>query len=221
MLCKTNRGSRERSAAFPDQAIAPTSSGPAAKYGSIGLIRGDPSRRTVPSTATPAAFRRVMPRRAISGAPSSKSCQLAGTPVKIAAPQPVGCGPQPPQPGGQQQIPWDSMLRDRDGKTASGGGRRPCRPTMNTAGGGPCCSRAGKRDGTTVGTPVHIALGTDGSAYFRTWSATGKAKRMRNFRHVWIAPCTTGGKATGPQRQATALLLTFAAWIVARSLVVP
>lgn len=64
-----------------------------------------------------------------------------------------------------------------------------------------------KRDGTTVGTPVHIALGPDGSAYFR-WSATGKAKRIRNFPHVWIAPCTTRGNATGPQRQATALLLT-------------
>jgi PPOX class probable F420-dependent enzyme len=64
-----------------------------------------------------------------------------------------------------------------------------------------------KRDGTTVGTPVHIALGPDGSAYFRTWSATGKARRMRNFPQVWIAPCTARGKATGPQRQATALLL--------------
>jgi uncharacterized protein len=64
-----------------------------------------------------------------------------------------------------------------------------------------------KRDGTTVGTPVHIALGPDGSAYFRTWSATGKAKRMRNFPQVWIAPCTMRGKATGPQRPATALRL--------------
>lgn len=65
-----------------------------------------------------------------------------------------------------------------------------------------------KRDGTTVGTPVHIALGPDGRAYFRTWSATGKAKRMRNFPLVWIAPCTARGRPTGPQRQATALLLT-------------
>jgi uncharacterized protein len=64
-----------------------------------------------------------------------------------------------------------------------------------------------KRDGTTVGTPVHIALGPDGSAYFRTWSATGKAKRMRNFPQVSIAPCTARGTPTGPQRQATARLL--------------
>lgn len=64
-----------------------------------------------------------------------------------------------------------------------------------------------KRDGTTVGTPVHIALGPDGNAYFRTWSAAGKAKRMRNFPQVWIAPCTGRGRPVGPQRQATARLL--------------
>jgi uncharacterized protein len=61
-----------------------------------------------------------------------------------------------------------------------------------------------KRDGTTVGTPVHVALGRDGSAYFRTWSAAGKAQRLRNFSEVWIAPCTVRGKPTGPHRQATA-----------------
>jgi hypothetical protein len=33
-------------------------------------------------------------------------------------------------------------------------------------------------------------------------------KRMRNFPQVWIAPCTARGKATGPQREATALLLS-------------
>ena len=65
-----------------------------------------------------------------------------------------------------------------------------------------------KRDGATVGTPVSIALGPDGRAYFRTWSATGKAKRMRNFPQVRIAPCTARGKPTGPQRPATALLLS-------------
>ena len=65
-----------------------------------------------------------------------------------------------------------------------------------------------KRDGSTVGTPVNIALGPDGDAYFRTWSATGKAKRMRNFPQVQIAPCTARGKATGRQRQATAVLLS-------------
>jgi uncharacterized protein len=65
-----------------------------------------------------------------------------------------------------------------------------------------------KRDGTTVGTPVHLALGRDGRAYFRTWSTSGKAKRMRNFPQVWIAPCTVRGQTTGPQRQANARLLS-------------
>jgi uncharacterized protein len=64
-----------------------------------------------------------------------------------------------------------------------------------------------KRDGATVGTPVNVAVGRDGRAYFRTWSATGKVKRMRNYPQVWIAPCTARGKPTGPQQQATALLL--------------
>jgi PPOX class probable F420-dependent enzyme len=31
---------------------------------------------------------------------------------------------------------------------------------------------------------------------------------MRNFPQVWIAPCTARGKVTGPQRQATAVLLS-------------
>ncbi len=65
-----------------------------------------------------------------------------------------------------------------------------------------------KRDGTTVGTPVHLALSPDGSAYFRTWSATGKVKRIRNFPQVWIAPCTMSGKPTGRTRQATAHRVT-------------
>ena len=62
-----------------------------------------------------------------------------------------------------------------------------------------------KRDGTTVGTPVNVAVGRDGRAYFRTWSATGKVKRMRNFPQVWVAPCTARGKPTGPQQRATAV----------------
>lgn len=65
-----------------------------------------------------------------------------------------------------------------------------------------------KRDGTTVGTPVNIAVGSDGRAYFRTWASSGKAKRMRNFPQVWIAPCTMRGKPTGGQLQANTRLLT-------------
>jgi uncharacterized protein len=60
-----------------------------------------------------------------------------------------------------------------------------------------------KRDGTTVGTPVNIALGPDGRAYFRTWSATGKAKRTRNFSQVWIAPrCAVSRLAILPMQSA-------------------
>ena len=65
-----------------------------------------------------------------------------------------------------------------------------------------------KRDGTTVGTPVSVAVGRDGRTYFRTWSGTGKVKRMRNYPQVWIAPCTRRGKPTGPQQQAIALPLS-------------
>ena len=43
----------------------------------MGLMRGDPSRRSVPSSATRAAFSRAMPSRASSGAPCSTSHQLA------------------------------------------------------------------------------------------------------------------------------------------------
>src|SRR5580700_8095896 len=59
-----------------------------------------------------------------------------------------------------------------------------------------------KRDGTTVGTPVNIALDPDGRAYFRTWSATGKVKRMRNFPQVQIAPSTVAAPAN-PSAPAT------------------
>ena len=56
-----------------------------AQYGSIGPMRGEPSRRTVAGNATCTALIRPMPNRAISGAPSSGSCRLAGTPAKLAA----------------------------------------------------------------------------------------------------------------------------------------
>jgi PPOX class probable F420-dependent enzyme len=55
--------------------------------------------------------------------------------------------------------------------------------------------------------PVHVALGPDGSAYF-SHLVGDKAKRIRNFPHMWIAACTTRGTATGSQRRATAELLT-------------
>jgi uncharacterized protein len=54
-----------------------------------------------------------------------------------------------------------------------------------------------KRDGTWVGTAVSIVV-RDGRAYFRTYDASGKAKRLRNFPDVKIAPSNWRGKATGP-----------------------
>jgi uncharacterized protein len=54
-----------------------------------------------------------------------------------------------------------------------------------------------KRDGTAVETPVNLAVDGD-RAYFRTWTTSGKAKRLVRNRQVRIAPCTLRGKVTGP-----------------------
>jgi hypothetical protein len=51
-LCSTYRRSRRRSSAFFDHAMAPISSWPSTMCGSIGLMGGDESRRSVPSKAT-------------------------------------------------------------------------------------------------------------------------------------------------------------------------
>ena len=64
-----------------------------------------------------------------------------------------------------------------------------------------------RRDGTPVGTPVHIAV--DGPrAFFRTWDRTWKLKRLRYNQHVEIAPSTTRGTPTGPAIPATARILS-------------
>jgi PPOX class probable F420-dependent enzyme len=60
-----------------------------------------------------------------------------------------------------------------------------------------------KRDGTWVGTPISI-VSVDGRAYFRTYDASGKAKRLRNFPDVKVAPSTMRGRATGPSVAGTA-----------------
>ncbi|GAA1350249.1 PPOX class F420-dependent oxidoreductase [Streptomyces beijiangensis] len=63
-----------------------------------------------------------------------------------------------------------------------------------------------KRDGTSVGTPVSIAVDGD-HAYIRTYASSGKAKRMRNFPEVEIAPSTLRGTPTGPALSAQVRLL--------------
>ena len=63
-----------------------------------------------------------------------------------------------------------------------------------------------KRDGTTVATPVTIAVDGD-RAYVRTWDSAWKAKRMRNNPAVLVAPSTVRGRVTGPTIGAHARLL--------------
>ena len=63
-----------------------------------------------------------------------------------------------------------------------------------------------RRDGTGVGTPVHIAV--DGErAFIRTWDTAWKLRRIRNNPEVEVAPSTVGGRPTGPAIRARARVL--------------
>lgn len=74
-----------------------------------------------------------------------------------------------------------------------------------------------KRDGSWVATPISLAV-ADGRAFFRTYDASGKAKRLRNFGEVTVAPCTARGAATGPSLSGRAVLLDAAEADHARAL---
>ena len=63
-----------------------------------------------------------------------------------------------------------------------------------------------RRDGTGVGTPVHIAVDGD-RAYLRTWDTAWKLKRIRNNPEVEVAPSTVGGRPTRPAIRARARVL--------------
>ncbi|KAA9149837.1 PPOX class F420-dependent oxidoreductase [Amycolatopsis acidicola] len=63
-----------------------------------------------------------------------------------------------------------------------------------------------KRDGTPVGTPVTLAVEGD-HAYFHTYDAAWKVKRMRNNPEVEIAPSSLSGKTKGPAMRATVRLV--------------
>src|SRR3954465_11974655 len=63
-----------------------------------------------------------------------------------------------------------------------------------------------KRDGTPIATPVSLAVEGD-HAYFRTWHAAWKAKRLRNNPEAELAPSTGTGKATGAAIRGRARLL--------------
>ncbi|WP_137123413.1 PPOX class F420-dependent oxidoreductase [Segeticoccus rhizosphaerae] len=65
-----------------------------------------------------------------------------------------------------------------------------------------------RRNGTPVGTPVHLAAPPDGErGYFRTWHTTGKAKRVRHTKRVELAPSTFRGRPVGEPIPATVRLL--------------
>src|ERR1041385_9175349 len=61
-------------------------------------------------------------------------------------------------------------------------------------------------DGTWVPTPVSLAA-DGGRLYFRTYDASGKAKRLRNFPAVRVAPATLRGRPVAPAVRANARLL--------------
>jgi uncharacterized protein len=63
-----------------------------------------------------------------------------------------------------------------------------------------------RRDGTPVGTPVHVAVQGD-VAYVRTFDPSGKLKRIRSNGSVEVAPSTLRGRPTGPTSTATARIL--------------
>jgi uncharacterized protein len=65
-----------------------------------------------------------------------------------------------------------------------------------------------KRDGTAVSTPVSVVVDRDGDvAYTRTYSHTGKAKRLRRNPTALAAPATFRGKPLGPAIRCVARLL--------------
>ena len=63
-----------------------------------------------------------------------------------------------------------------------------------------------RRDGTPVGTPVHVAVEGD-RAFVRTWDTTGKLKRIRRNPGVEVRPSTFGLRPTGAAIRARARVL--------------
>jgi PPOX class probable F420-dependent enzyme len=63
-----------------------------------------------------------------------------------------------------------------------------------------------RRDGTPVGTPVHLAVDGD-RGVFRTWNTAWKIRRIGRNPQVTIAPSTLGGRPTGRPVTARARIL--------------
>jgi len=75
-----------------------------------------------------------------------------------------------------------------------------------------------RRDGTPVPTAVNIAV--DGNrAFAKTWSDSGKYKRIRRNPDVTVAPSDFKGKPTGPSLPMTAHFVDGADFERARELV--
>ena len=64
-----------------------------------------------------------------------------------------------------------------------------------------------RRNGATVDTPINVAVDEHGHGYFRTWSTSGKARRLRNFPGVRLAPCSFFGRPQGSDQPAITSLL--------------
>jgi uncharacterized protein len=64
-----------------------------------------------------------------------------------------------------------------------------------------------RKSGTAVGTPVHIAVEA-GHAFVRTWSTSGKYKRMIRNPVVELTPSTWRGQPIGPAIGAYARVLS-------------
>ncbi len=60
-----------------------------------------------------------------------------------------------------------------------------------------------KKDGTVVASPVWLVRDGD-QLLVTTQGSSGKVKRIRNFPHVRIAPCSMRGKPKGAYVEATA-----------------
>jgi len=65
-----------------------------------------------------------------------------------------------------------------------------------------------RRDGSTVDTPVNLVVDEQGIGYFRTWSTAGKARRLRNFPGMRLAPCSFLGRPQGSDQPALTSLLS-------------
>jgi PPOX class probable F420-dependent enzyme len=72
-----------------------------------------------------------------------------------------------------------------------------------------------RKSGVAVNTAVWFAEDAD-KLYVMTRSDSGKYKRIRNNPQVKVAPCSMGGKITGPEFSGTARVLPEARWPAAK-----